>query len=46
MDDVKEYEHKVEVIQTRPAFKIFKVVDQRDENGKGKHLPAVQAVFG
>jgi hypothetical protein len=55
MDDVKDYPHKVEVIQTRPAFKSFKVVKQIDkkhwnmeqgQRGKEDSLPAVRAVFG
>lgn len=55
LDDVKDYPHKVEVVQTRPAFKRFKVVRQKDRNcwnweekekGKEKYLPAVRALFG
>lgn len=52
INDVKDYRGKVEVIQTRPAFKSFRVVKQRDkkfwnmEPGNGVSLPAVQAVFG
>jgi DUF2971 family protein len=51
INDVKDYSHKVEVIQTRPAFKSFRVVKQREKKfwnmkpGKGDSLPAVQAVF-
>jgi hypothetical protein len=55
MDDVKEYPHEVEVIQTRPAFASFEVVKQTnekywnwDEGEKGEEnsLPAVRAIFG
>lgn len=52
INDVKDYRHEVEVIQTRPAFESFRVVKQREntfwnmEPGKRDSLPAVQAVFG
>ena len=55
LDDVKYYPHEVGVIQTRPAFKRFKVVKQRNkkywnwgewEKGKENSLTAVEAVFG
>ena len=51
-NDVKGYLHNVKVAQTRPAFRKFKVVRQRDKRfwnmdpRKGETLPAVQAVFG
>lgn len=54
-DDVRDYPQGVEVIQTRPAFKRFKVVRQKDEKfwnwdaceeGKENTLPAVRALFG
>ena len=49
---LKEYRHKVKVIQTRPAFGEFKVVQQKNRKfwnmqpGNGDSLPAVRAVFG
>lgn len=55
MDDVNDYPRKVDVIQTRPAFKSFKVKKQRDrefwnmnegQEGEESSLPAVRAVFG
>ena len=54
-DDVKDYPQRVEVIQTRPSFKRFKVVRQKNkefwnwdgrEKGKEDTLPAVRALFG
>ncbi|MBQ2263473.1 MAG: DUF2971 domain-containing protein [Loktanella sp.] len=54
-EDVKDYPKKVEVIQTRPSFRRFEVIDQvckrfwnMDECEKGNEhtLPAVKAVFG
>ena len=52
MNDIKDYRHKVEVTQTRPAFESFNVVKQKDrrfwnmEPGDEGSLPAVKAVFG
>jgi len=55
MSDVAGYPHKVEVIQTRPAFKSFNVSKQIDtkfwnwdesEKGEEHSLPAVKAVHG
>lgn len=54
-EDVEDYPNAVDVIQTRPSFKQFKVVKQREtkywnleetDRGKESSLPAVQAVFG
>lgn len=53
--DVKDYRHEVEVIQTRPAFKSFEVIEQKEkqfwnmkegEEGKEHLLPSVKAAFG
>lgn len=52
--DVKDYRHKAEVVQTRPAFGKFKVVRQKDtciwslqasNPKKIDKLPAVKALF-
>ena len=52
MDDVEKYRHEVEVIQTRPAFESFSVVEQvnkqfwnMDPRNDAPLLPAEKAFF-